>query len=287
MVNNYVPPEHVKPRLISKGLVLEGGGLRGYYTAGLLDGFMEQGIDFPYIIGVSAGVGMGCSYVSRQRERNLDILVNYREDPRYLSFRSYFRTGNLFGLDFIYGDIPHQYVPFDFKTFGASPSRFITVCTDCNTGEAVYYEKDEDILTVMKASAAIPYISKMVEYKGTKLLDGAIADAIPLARAIEDGYRDTVVVLTQPKGYRKKDELHPPAGLFYRRYPRLADVLNKRVAAYNAALDLVEAEEAAGRALVIRPSSDLGVTRMEKSVKKLRDLYELGLHDSKKTGAKL
>jgi predicted patatin/cPLA2 family phospholipase len=224
---------------------------------------------------------MGCSYVSKQRGRNLEVLKNYRRDPRYLSFRSFIRTGNLFGLDFIYHDIPHHLVPFDFAAFEQSPSRFVTVCTDCESGGAAYFEKGADFLTLLKASSALPYISKMVDYKGGKFLDGAIADAIPLPKAIEAGYQHNVVVMTQPAGYRKKEERHPPARLFYGGYPRLVQALAARVAAYNRAMDFAEAEERAGRALIIRPSQDLKVTRMEKSVEKLIRLYELGIADGR------
>jgi predicted patatin/cPLA2 family phospholipase len=264
-----------------KGLILEGGGLRGNYTAGVLDAFLDGGVEFPYIIGVSAGAGMGCSYVSKQRGRNLEILKKYRRDPRYLSFRSFIRTGNLFGLDFIYHDIPRRLVPFDFDAFNRSSCRFVTVCTDCNSGGAAYFEEAEDLLTVLKASSALPYISKMVDYKGGKFLDGAIVDAIPLGKAIEAGYQHNVIIMTQPEGYRKKEEPHPPARLFYGNYPHLMRALAVRVAVYNRAAEFAEAEERAGRVLIIRPSQDLGVTRTEKNVEKLIRLYELGLEDGR------
>ncbi|MDR2028678.1 MAG: patatin family protein [Treponema sp.] len=272
---------------LKKGLILEGGGLRGNYTAGVLDAFLEEGVEFPYIIGVSAGAGMGCSYVSKQRGRNLEILKKYRRDPRYLSFRSFIRTGNLFGLDFIYHDIPHRLVPFDFEAFNRSSSRFVTVCTGCESGEAVYFENGEDLLTVLKASSALPYISKMVSYGAGKFLDGAIVDAIPLQKAIEAGYQKNVVIMTQPAGYRKKEEPHPPARLFYGNYPRLIRALDRRVAVYNRAAEFAEAEARAGRALIIRPSRDLGVTRTEKNVEKLIRLYELGLADGREALAKI
>lgn len=273
--------------MLNKGLVLEGGGLRGYYSAGVLDTFLEEGIGFPYIIGVSAGVGIACSYVSGQKGRNYEVFTKYRNDPRYLSFSSYIKTGNYFGLDFIYGDIPHKLIPFDFETFRRYQGRFITVCTDCEEGAPVYYGKDEDIMTVMKASAAIPYISRMVLYKGKKLLDGAIVDAIPLAKSIADGNAENVVILTNPAGFRKHDEMHPPARLIYRKYPKLAEALLRRVESYNHALDLVEGEEKSGAALVIRPSENLGVTRMEKSVEKLKSLYRLGIRDGEEALKKI
>jgi predicted patatin/cPLA2 family phospholipase len=268
--------------IINRALVLEGGGLRGIYTAGVLESFLEEAVEFPFLIGVSAGAGYGCSYISKQRGRNLEILVKYRSDPRYLSWRSYIKTGSLFGLDFIYDDIPRDLIPFDLETFNASPSRFVTVCTDCQSGKAVYYEKTQgDILTLMKASSALPYVSRMVEYGGRKFLDGAITDAIPLKKAIACGFPAAVTILTQPAGYRKKEEPHPPAGLFYAKYPLLVRALKERVGQYNNSLDFAEAEERAGRNLIIRPSRDLGVTRTEKDVEKLVRLYELGMEDGR------
>jgi predicted patatin/cPLA2 family phospholipase len=274
--------------MINCGLVLEGGGLRGNYTAGVLDAFLDAGIEFPYIIGVSAGVGMSCSYVSKQKGRNYKILTQYRQDPRYLSLRSYIKTGNYFGLDFIYDEIPHKLIPFDFETFNQYKGRFISVCTDCETGEAIYYEKEEeDILTVMKASSAIPFISKMVLYKNKKLLDGAIVDAVPLAKAISDGHKKNVVILTNPFGFRKREENQPPAKIMYRKYPKLIEALKNRIASYNKAMDFVESEEKLGNAFVIRPSQNLGVTRTEKSMDKLKAVYQLGIADGKAAAEKI
>ncbi|GAB1481828.1 patatin family protein [Treponema sp.] len=267
--------------MTNKALVLEGGGLRGQYTAGVLDAFLEAGIQFPYIIGVSAGVSIGCSYVSKQPGRNLQIIETYRNDSRYLSWKNYFSTGSLFGMDFIFREVPLHLIPFDFKTFNASASRFVTVCTDCASGRAVYYEKNEDAMTILRASASMPFLSPPVPYDGRRLLDGAIADAIPLQKAQDEGYKHTVIVLTRPLGYRKKEELSPPAWLFYPRYPELRKALKSRVSRYNAQMDFVEAEEKKGSSLVIRPSQDLGISRTEKDVGRLRTLYELGLLDGK------
>jgi predicted patatin/cPLA2 family phospholipase len=264
---------------LDHALILEGGGLRGNYTAGILDTFLKQGLEFPYVIGVSAGAGMGCSFVSKQKERNLYILKTYRNDPRYLSVRSFIKTGNYFGLDFIYNDLPNGLVPFDRETFFASPTRFVTVCTDCETGEPVYFEKGPDILTTMKASSAMPFLSRMVEYRGRKFLDGGISDSIPLAKAISEGFTKNVVVLTHPEGYRRKKEIQPPARLIYRKYPRLIKALKDFVENYNRGLIFAEEEAAAGRTLLIRPSVDLNVSRTDKDVSKLIRLYELGLKD--------
>jgi predicted patatin/cPLA2 family phospholipase len=265
--------------LSDSALILEGGGLRGNYTAGVLDAFLEKGLEFPYVIGVSAGAGVGCSFMSKQKERNLYILKNYRDDPRYLSVRSFMKTGNYFGLDFICYDIPNRLVPFDRETFLASTSRFVTVCTDCATGKAVYFEKGPDILTLIKASSAMPFVSRTVEYRGRAYLDGGISDSIPLKRALSEGYTKNIVVLTHPEGYRREKELQPPAWLFYRNYPHLIKTMKNFVAYYNRVLSYVEEEAAAGRILLIRPSIDLNVSRTEKSTDKLVRLYELGLKD--------
>lgn len=271
----------------SFALVLEGGGLRGQYTAGVLDAFLDLSVRFPYVIGVSAGASIGCSYISGQRGRNLEIVERYRNDKRYLSWRNYLRTGSLFGMDFIFGEIPRTLVPFDYSAFEANPARFVVVCTDAASGRAVYYDKDADHLACLRASASMPFLSRMVDYDGRKLLDGAVADAIPLARARAEGYGRAVVVLTRPAGYRKKAEATPPAGLVYGRYPALVAALKTRAARYNAQLEAVEAEAAAGRVLLVRPSRDLKIERTEKSVARLRALYELGISDGRAAAAAL
>jgi predicted patatin/cPLA2 family phospholipase len=284
------PSGYIHQRTMAKpdhALILEGGGLRGNYTAGVLDAFLNRGLEFPCVIGVSAGAGMGCSFVSRQKGRNLHILKTYRSDPRYLSIRSFLKTGNYFGLDFIYNELPNGLVPFDMETFMASPSRFITVCTDCETGEPVYFEKNRDILTTMKASSAMPFVSRIVEYGGRKLLDGGISDAIPLQKAIAGGFRNTIAVLTHPAGYRRKKSLQPPAWLFYRKYPRFIKALETYVEKYNRSLSFVEEEAAAGRTLIIRPSVDLHVSRTDKDMAKLVSLYELGVKDGERAALKL
>lgn len=271
---------------VHAGLVIEGGGLRGIYTAGVLDFFLDAGLSFPYIIGVSAGAGIGSSFVSKQRGRNMEILTKYRRDPRYISLRSFITTGNFFGLDFIYDDIPLRLVPFDYETFAANPCRFVTVCTDCETGRAVYYDKSThysqgEFFTILKGTSALPYVSRMVAFHGHKLLDGAIVDGIPLAKAQSEGYAYNVVLLNHPAGYRKREEWHPPPALLYRKYPQLMGAMGRWVATYNERMTYLEEEERQGRCLVLRPSVDLGVTRAEKSMEKLNRLYELGIADGK------
>jgi predicted patatin/cPLA2 family phospholipase len=264
--------------LVNYGLVLEGGGLRGLYTSGVIDAFLEQGIEFPFVIGVSAGAGYGVSLVSKQRGRNLKIMKKFRNDPRYLSLRSLIKTGNYFGLDFIYDETP-KYIPFDIKTFMESESRFITVCSNLETGEAEYFEKDENILQILKASSAVPFMCRIVKYNGKKLLDGGITDAIPLKKSMELGFSKNVVIRTRPEGCRRKTGLYP-SWLFYRKYPKFIDALNSYVDRYNESLDLAEQEAAKGNVILIRPSRDLGVKRTESDVAKIEKLYELGKSDA-------
>jgi predicted patatin/cPLA2 family phospholipase len=239
---------------------------------------LEKGVEFSLVIGVSAGVGYGCSFVSKQHGRNLRVLKEFRKDPRYLSLWSYIKTGNYFGLDFIYDEIP-KYIPFDTKTFLESKTRFITVCSNVETGEAEYFDKEEDILQALKASSAVPFMSKIVEYKGKKLLDGGITDAIPLKKSMELGYSKNVVVLTHPEGFRRKNRFHP-SWLFYRKYPKFIKAINSYVARYNESLEFVEEEAKKGNVILIRPSENLGVKRTESDISKLERLYELGKKDA-------
>jgi predicted patatin/cPLA2 family phospholipase len=264
--------------MLDYGLVLEGGGLRGLYTSGVVDAFLEKGIEFPIVIGVSAGAGYGCSLVSRQHGRNLRILREFRKDPRYLSLRSYIKTGNYFGIDFIYDEIPKT-IPFNTDDFLASPTRFMTVCSNVETGKPEYFEKDEHILQVLKASSSIPFMCKIVKHNGKKLMDGGIADAIPLKKSMELGFLKNVVVLTHPEGFRRKSKFHPSM-LFYYRYPKFAKAINSYVARYNKNLEFAEQEAKSGKVILIRPSKDLNVKRTEGDLAKLERLYELGRSDA-------
>ncbi len=266
--------------LINSGLVLEGGGLRGQYTAGVLDAFLLEKIYFPYTVGVSAGASIACSYISGQFGRNRKIIQQFRNDPRYLSFKNLWFTGSLFGMDFIYNQIPHKLIPFDFEAFNNSPYRFVTVCTDCDSGEAIYFEKnDSDPLTVLKASASMPFVAPMVTYQGRRFLDGALADSIPLVKSQSEGFLRNVVVLTREKGYRKSPPHPLPAKIFYHGHPKVVQAINSRWILYNSTLDLIDKEESDGDTLVIRPSRHLQISRTEKSVKKLEELYQLGMDD--------
>lgn len=270
--------------LKSSALVLEGGGLRGVYTSGVLRLFMDKGLFFPYVIGVSMGACNAANYVSRQPERNRIVNISYVNDSRYLSYLRLLAGGELFGMDFIFDTIPNSLVPFDYETFRGSDVKCVTVVTDCTTGEALYFEKDElgeDFLPVLQASACLPFVAKPVRYNGLVLMDGGLSDPVPIRKSISDGNTRHVLILTRPEGYRKKPSW--TAGLTRIRYPRLPGLcedLARRHTRYNETMDLVDRMERRGEAFVIRPRSELHVGRIERSKKKLYAAYDQGYQDA-------
>jgi len=270
--------------LKNSGLVLEGGGLRGIYTSGVLRLLMDRGLFFPYVIGVSMGACNAANYVSRQSERNRIVNTRYVNDSRYLSYLRLLAGGELFGMDFIFDTIPNSLVPFDYETFRGSDVKCVTVVTDCTTGEALYFEKaelGEDYLSVLQASTCLPFIAKPVRYNGLILMDGGLSDSVPIKRSISDGNTKQVLILTRPKGYRKKPSW---AGQIARiRYPRLPGLWNtlaRRHTEYNETMDLVDQMEQKGEAFIIRPRSDLHVGRIERSKNKLYAAYDQGYQDA-------
>ena len=266
-------------------LILEGGGMRGVYTAGVLDFFLENSLKFPACYGVSAGACHASSYLSGQRGRALAVCTDYLDDKRYCSYRSLLKTGDLFGAEMLYDIIPNQLNLYDYEAFRQNPCRFFAVLTDCETGRAVYWPvKDmrRDIIAV-RASSSLPIISRMVEIEGRKYLDGGIADSIPLARAMADGHRKNVVVLTQHPTYRKgPNHFTGLAKLKYRRYPALVQAVADRHIHYNEALELVAAETEAGRAFILQPQKPVTISRTEHDADKLRELYQEGYRDAKR-----
>lgn len=266
------------------GLVLEGGGMRGLYTCGVLEYFMEKDLYFNYIIGVSAGICNAASYASKQMGRNEQVILNYINDSRYLSIRNLFREKSLFGMNFIFNEIPNKYVPFDFDTFHSFPFKFIIGATDCNTGKPVYFNKENirEGLEILKATASLPIISPIVKYKGFELLDGGISDSIPIMKSIKDGNKKNIIVLTRNLGYRKTPTKFTRLIKFkYKRYPALVETLLNRYKSYNETLDNIEQLEKEDKAIVIRPSRELKVGRYEKNTSKLRELLENGYEDTK------
>jgi len=273
------------------GLVLEGGGMRGVYTGGVLDYWLERGLRFPYVVGVSAGACNAASYISEQLGRNKKVTIGYIGDPRYLSFRNLVRERSLFGMDFIFNRIPNELVYFDFDTFYDPKQELVIGTTDAHSGEAVFYRKSVllgDSLKLIQASSSLPFASPPVHYEGRTLFDGGVADPIPLAQSIRDGNDRNVVVLTKPQGYRKTPFNQAwLAKRVYRKYPGLVRALIDRANVYNRTLDEIERMEREGSVVVIRPSQHLDVGRMEKNQSKLEALFALGYEDAKRMHDKL
>ena len=262
------------------GLIMEGGAMRGMFTAGVIDVMMEHGVDFDGAIGVSAGACFGCNYKSRQIGRVIRYNTRFSRDKRYGGFGVLLKTGDYYSKEFCYQEVPTKYDIFDFDTFEANPMEFYIVCTDVDTGEAVYHKQEnrqDHGFEWIRASASMPLVSRMVEIDGRKYLDGALADSIPVRQFESMGYDRNVVILTQPLGFRKQpDTLLPAMKLYYRKYPRLVASMTGRHEQYNKALDYIAQQEAAGNLLVIRPPEKLPISRTEKDPEKLRQVYEIG-----------
>lgn len=260
-------------------LVLEGGGMRGVFTSGVLDAFMKHDLTFPYVVAVSAGACNGMSYVSHQPRRarisNIDYLARYK----YIGLRHLVTQGCIFDRELLYDKFPNQYLPFDFDTFFSSPMTFEMVTTNCLTGQPMYLSERHDrqrALDIVRASSSLPYVSKIVDVDGIPMLDGGIVDSIPLQHAIDMGHPTNVLVLTRNRGYRDTGKDMKIPRFIYRKYPRLRVALSRRLAAYNAQLEYVERMEDEGRVICIRPERPMEVDRIEKDIAKLERLYEEG-----------
>ncbi len=269
---------------MKKGLVLEGGAMRGMFSAGVIDVLMENGVEFDGIAGVSAGAVFGCNYKSKQIGRTIRYNMKYIKDPRYCSFRSLIKTGDLFGRDFCYNKIPNELDVFDNDTFIKNPVKFYVVATDITTGKAIYKSitsADEEGLTYMRASASMPLVSNPIEIHGKKLLDGGIADSVPLEFFVNKGYEKNLVILTQPKGYiKKKNSLIPLMKLSLRKYPKLINAMANRHILYNEQIKYTEKAEHEGKAFVIRPKEKLPIGRLEKNPETLKAVYDLGRQEA-------
>ena len=265
---------------MKKGLVLEGGGLRALFSAGVIDVMMENQITFDGIIGVSAGATFGSNYKSGQIGRALRYNIALKDDPRYISWRSFFKTGDLVGAEFSYHVMPTELDIFDYEAFRQNPMEFHIVCTDAETGEPVYKQldiMDYEGLEWVRASASMPIVSKPVPLKGRKLLDGGIADSIPLKHFQELGYERNIVVLTQPKGFfKKRTKLMPLFHLTMRKYPAIIKAMGRRHLMYNEQLRYLAEEEKKGNILLIYPEDILPIGRTELNEEKMRHVYQLG-----------
>lgn len=266
-------------------LVLEGGGMRGVFTCGVLDYLMDHKISFPYTVGVSAGACNGLSYMSHQRGRgrysNIDLLAKYK----YIGIRPLLKKRGLIDQQLLFHRFPDRILPYNYKAYAENPNRFEMVTTDCVSGRACYWEEKQDekrIIDIVKASSSLPYACPIIYVDGKPMLDGGIVDSIPLMHAYGQGFDNCVVVLTRNRGYRKSDKEVIVPRFIYKEYPRLRVALRNRNKIYNEQLELVERLEDEGKIKVIRPLKPIVVDRMETSVRKLTDLYEEGYECAKR-----
>lgn len=253
--------------------------MRGIFTCGVLDNFMDRGIRFPYTIGVSAGACNGLSYMSGQRGRakfsNIDLLERYR----YIGFRHLLTKGNIMDFDLLFKKFPQEIVPYDYARYALCEERFEMVTTECATGNACYFEEKFDegrIIDIVRVSSSLPFVCPIAKVDGREMLDGGIADSLPIARAMELGYDNNVVVLTRNVGYRKSEKPTIVPWPYYRKYPALRERIRNRNKHYNSQIEFIEERERRGEVVVIRPERPIAVGRMERDLNKLRDLYDEG-----------
>lgn len=264
------------------GLVLEGGGMKGAYTTGVLDFFLEKGIEFTSVYGVSAGAIHMCSYLSKQKGRSIDISLKHGADPRYCSIWSLLFTGDLFNVKTCYDLVPNKWHPFDHETYEKYTGKAYAVVTNIETGKAEYLRVKEcrEGLQKVRASASLPLVSRNVQIDGKLYLDGGISDAVPIEKSVMDGNSKNVVILTKEVGYVRKPTTQ--LGLLkarYRKYPKIVELMKNRHLAYNKTMEYLQRLEESGKAFVIRPTEPSDVGRVEKDQKKLKALYEQGYQD--------
>lgn len=270
----------VRVKLTEKsGLILEGGGMRGVFTCGVLDNLMDRGIRFPYSIGVSAGACNGLSYMSGQRGRakfsNIDLLEKFR----YIGFWHLLTKRNIMDFDLLFHEFPEKIIPYDYKALENCRERYEMVTTSCRTGKTCYYDEKHNpkrIIDIVKASSSLPFVCPISYVDGEPMLDGGIADSIPILRARELGFDNNVVVLTRNKGYRKSPKPTKVPPFIYADYPALREAIRNRNTLYNEQISLVEELESRGEITVIRPEKPIVVDRMERNTQKLLDLYNEG-----------
>lgn len=265
------------------GLVLEGGGMKGVYTSGVLDFFLDKGLEFSSVYGVSAGACSMCSYLSKQKGRALDVTIDYLDTRRYCSVESLLTTGNLFNVDMCYHLIPEYLSPYDYETFNAYKGKAYSVATNIETGRPEYLrirdmKKDIDMI---RASASLPMVSRNVKINGKYYLDGGISDSIPLQRSIVDGNSKNIVVMTKETGFVRKPSKHLEImKLRYVKYPKVYELMSQRHINYNNTVAYIEKQRESGKAFVIRPQRESNVGRIEKDREKLITLYNEGYEDA-------
>lgn len=260
-------------------LILEGGGMRGIFTIGVLDNFMDRGIRFPYTIGVSAGACNALSYMSRQRGRAKFTNIDLLKEHDYIGLRYLFTKRNIMDFDLLFHKLPEEIYPYDYKALADCKERLEIVTTSCRTGKACYFEEKNDskrVIDLVKASSSLPFVCPISYVDGEPMLDGGIADSIPLERAISQGYYNNIVVLTRNRGYRKPANGTKVPFMFYRKYPKVKEAIRMRNMIYNREVELVEKLEDEGMITVIRPERPIEVGRMERDTDKLLALYNEG-----------
>jgi len=272
---------------MKKGLILEGGAMRGMFTAGIIDVLMENGIEFDGAIGVSAGAAFGCNYKSGQIGRVIRYNTRFVRDKRYCGLGVFLREGNIYSRDFCYVEVPRDHDVFDFDSYEANPMEFFVVATDINSGEPVYHklvDRNDHGFEWIRASASMPLLSENVEIDGQLMLDGGVSDSIPVQYFESIGYDRNIVVLTQKKGYRKKRfAFMPLMKLRYgKKYPRFVDAMAREHIDYNETLEYIAQKEEKGKILAIYPEGDLPVSLVERDPEKLRAAYEIGRQSAEK-----
>ena len=268
------------------GLIMEGGAMRGMFTCGVIDVFLEEQIRFDGAAGISAGACFGCNFKSGQIGRAVRYNKRYCRDPRYCSLRSLLKTGDLYGADFCYRELPDVLDPFDRAAFAANPMAFYVGATDVDSGEIVYHRcldgGDRDMLWI-RASASMPMVSRAVEADGRRLLDGGIVDPVPWHVMEKEGYDRNVLILTQPKGYRKKkSSALPLMRLALRGMPKMAEAMSVRHEVYNRQMEEIDEKERSGEIFVLRPPESLGISRTEHDPAELERVYQLGRAEARK-----
>jgi predicted patatin/cPLA2 family phospholipase len=268
---------------LNMGLVLEGGGMRGVYTAGVLESFLDYNIEFPYVIGVSAGACNAASYLSKQKGRNRKVNIDFIKDPKYLSWKNYFRQRELFGMDYIFDEIPNKIVPYDFEAFHNNNTEFVIGATDCFSGKPIYLAREDyksDVLTAIRASSSLPFVAPIVQHQHFHLLDGGISDPIPIRKAQQDGLHKNVVILTRNRDYEKKpSKFHFLVKRKYPQYNGLHSAMINRWRNYNETTRYLAQLESEGKVFLICPKEPLKVGRVEKNPDRLTELYEQGYRD--------
>ncbi len=264
------------------GLVLEGGGMRGIYTAGVLDVFLEHHICVDGVIGVSAGAIHGCSFVAGQTGRSIRYYKTYCKDKRFMSFYNFLRTGDMVDEQFCYHELPEVLDPYDYEAFERSGIKYYVTCSNVDTGKAEYLQITDmkRQIDLLRASASLPYVSRLVEYEGKRLLDGGCTDSIPVNAFMKMGYGKNVVVMTRPRNYVKGPEFGGLAGIYYRKYPQFAKALKNRHKTYNNTKKLIRRLEEENRVFVISPGEDLAMGRACRDPEKIQRVYDIGRQDA-------